>query len=63
MEFRSVKTTTSTIVTLRTPVKTGQMTSKARQVYEALLKNGALDAVRLRHKTHLSTEANKGRFD
>jgi hypothetical protein len=43
--------------------KTGQLTSEAKQVYEALLKNGALDAVRLRREAHLSTEANKGRFD
>jgi hypothetical protein len=43
--------------------QTGQLTSEARQVYEALLKNGALDAVRLRREAHLSTEANKGRFD
>ena len=43
--------------------KTGQLTSEAKQVYEALLKNGALDAVRLRREAHMSTEANKGRFD
>jgi hypothetical protein len=43
--------------------KTGQLTSEAKQVYAALLKNGALDAVRLRREAHLSTEANKGRFD
>jgi hypothetical protein len=43
--------------------KTGQLTSEARQVYEALLKNGALDAVRLRREAHLSSDANKGRFD
>jgi len=43
--------------------KTGQLTSEAKQVYEALLKNGALDAVRLRREAHLSSEANKGRFD
>ncbi len=43
--------------------KTGQITSEAKQVYEALLKNGALDAVRLRREAHLSTDANKGRFD
>jgi hypothetical protein len=43
--------------------ETGQLTSEARQVYEALLKNGALDAVRLRREAHLSTDANKGRFD
>jgi hypothetical protein len=43
--------------------RTGQITSEAKQVYEALLKNGALDAVRLRREAHLSTDANKGRFD
>jgi hypothetical protein len=43
--------------------KTGQLTSEAKQVYEALLKNGALDAVRLRREAHLSSDANKGRFD
>ena len=43
--------------------KIGQMTSEAKQVYEALLKNGALDAVRLRREAHLSTDANKVRFD
>jgi hypothetical protein len=43
--------------------KTGQITAEAKQVYEALLKNGALDAVRLRREAHLSTDANKGRFD
>jgi hypothetical protein len=43
--------------------KTGQLTVEAKQVYEALLKNGALDAVRLRREAHMSSEANKGRFD
>jgi hypothetical protein len=43
--------------------KTGQFTSEARQVYEALLKHGALDAIRLRREAHLSSDANKGRFD
>jgi hypothetical protein len=43
--------------------KTGQLTSEAKQVYEALLKNGALDAVRLRREAHLSSDANKSRFD
>jgi hypothetical protein len=43
--------------------KTGQLTAEAKQVYEALLKNGALDAVRLRREAHMSSEANKGRFD
>lgn len=43
--------------------KTGQLTAEAKQIYEALLKNGALDTVRLRREAHLSSEANKGRFD
>ena len=43
--------------------KTGQLTAEAKQVYEALLKNGALDAVRLRREAHMSSDANKGRFD
>ena len=41
----------------------GQLTAEAKQVYEALLKHGALDAVRLRRESRLSSEANKGRFD
>ncbi len=43
--------------------KTGQLTSEARQVYEVLLRQGALDAVRLRREAHMSSDANKGRFD
>src|SRR5512143_3363301 len=43
--------------------KTGQLTAEAKQVYEALLRNGALDAVRLRRESHMSSEANKSRFD
>ena len=43
--------------------KTGQLTAEAKQVYEALLKNGALDAVRLRREARMSSDANKGRFD
>jgi hypothetical protein len=41
----------------------GRLTAEAKQVYEALLKHGALDAVRLRRESRLSSEANKGRFD
>lgn len=41
----------------------GQLTAEVKQVYEALLKHGALDAVRLRRESRLSSEANKGRFD
>jgi hypothetical protein len=43
--------------------KTGQLTAEAKQVYEALLRNGALDAVRLRREAHMSSDANKSRFD
>lgn len=43
--------------------KTGQLTAEAKQVYEALLRNGALDAVRLRRESHMSSDASKGRFD
>lgn len=43
--------------------KTGALTADAKQVYEALLRNGALDAVRLRREAHMSSDANKGRFD
>jgi len=43
--------------------RTGQLTAEAKQVYEALLRNGALDAVRLRREAHMSSDANKGRFD
>lgn len=42
---------------------TGQLTAEAKQIYEALLKNGALDAIRLRREARLSSEANKGRFE
>jgi hypothetical protein len=41
----------------------GAMSSEAKQVYEALLKNGALDTVRLRREARLSSEANKPRFE
>jgi hypothetical protein len=43
--------------------QTGAMSSEARQIYEALLKNGALDAVRLRRESRLSSEENKPRFE
>ena len=43
--------------------RTGQLTSEARQVYEALLKNGALDTVRLRRESRMSSDENKSRFD
>jgi hypothetical protein len=41
----------------------GQLTAEAKQVYEALLKHGALDAVRLRREARMSSEANKSRFE
>lgn len=43
--------------------QTGAMSSEAKQIYEALLKNGALDAVRLRRESRLSSEENKPRFE
>ncbi len=43
--------------------KTGQLTAEAKQVYETLLRHGALDAVRLRREAHMSSDANKGRFE
>src|SRR5512136_187734 len=43
--------------------KTGALTADAKQVYEALLRHGALDAVRLRREVHMSSDANKSRFD
>jgi hypothetical protein len=43
--------------------KTGALTAEAKQVYEALLRNGALDAVRLRREVHMSSDASKGRFE
>jgi hypothetical protein len=43
--------------------QTGALSSEAKQIYEALLKHGALDAVRLRRESRLSSEANKPRFE
>ncbi len=43
--------------------KAGELTAEAKSIYEALLKHGALDAIRLRREAHLSSDANKGRFD
>jgi hypothetical protein len=43
--------------------QTGALSSEAKQIYEALLKHGALDAVRLRRESRLSAEANKPRFE
>jgi hypothetical protein len=43
--------------------KTGALTAEAKQVYEALLKNGALDAVRLRREVRMTSDASKSRFE
>ncbi len=43
--------------------KAGTLTAEAKSIYEALLKHGALDAIRLRRESHLSSDAAKGRFD
>ena len=41
----------------------GRLSAEAKAIYEALLKNGALDAVRLRREAHMSSDANKPRFE
>ena len=41
----------------------GTLTAEAKAIYEALLKHGALDAIRLRRESHLSSDSAKGRFD
>ena len=41
----------------------GRLSAEAKAIYEALLKNGALDTVRLRRESHLSSEASKPRFE
>ena len=41
----------------------GRLSAEAKAIYDALLKNGALDTVRLRREAHLSSEANKPRFE
>jgi len=41
----------------------GRLSAEAKAIYDALLKDGALDAVRLRREAHLSSEANKPRFE
>lgn len=43
--------------------RTGALSAEAKAIYEALLKHGALDAVRLRREARLSAEANKPRFE
>lgn len=39
------------------------MTAEAKAVYEAILENGPLDTVRLRHEARRSAESAKSRFD
>lgn len=41
----------------------GMMTAEVKQVYEALLKHGPLDTVRLRRESHMSAESVKSRFE
>jgi hypothetical protein len=43
--------------------KAGTLTAEAKSIYEALLKHGALDAIRLRRESRLSSDSAKGRFD
>ena len=43
--------------------RTGVLSAEAKTIYEALLKNGALDAIRLRRESRLSAEASKPRFE
>lgn len=43
--------------------RAGRLSAEAKAIYEALLKNGALDAVRLRREAHMISEANKPRFE
>jgi hypothetical protein len=43
--------------------RAGRLDAEAKAIYEALLMHGALDAVRLRREAHLSSEANKARFE
>jgi hypothetical protein len=41
----------------------GLMTAEAKAVYEALLKHGPLDTIRLRRESRMSAESAKSRFD
>lgn len=43
--------------------RAGRLTAEAKAVYEALLKHGALDTVRLRRESHMISEENKPRFE
>jgi hypothetical protein len=42
---------------------TGALSAEAKTIYEALLRNGALDAIRLRREARMSAEASKPRFE
>ncbi len=46
-----------------TEYHTGALSAEAKTIYEALLRNGALDAIRLRRESRLSAEASKPRFE
>jgi hypothetical protein len=41
----------------------GLMTAEAKSIYEALLKHGPLDTIRLRRESRMSAESAKARFD
>ena len=41
----------------------GALSAEAKTIYEALLKNGALDAIRLRRESRMSAETSKPRFE
>lgn len=43
--------------------RAGTMTAEAKQIYEAILKHGPLDTIRLRRESWLSAEGSKSRFD
>jgi len=43
--------------------RAGSMTLEARQIYEALLKHGPLDTVRLRRESRMAAESAKSRFE
>jgi hypothetical protein len=42
---------------------TGALSAEAKTIYEALLRNGALDAIRLRRESRMSAETSKPRFE
>ncbi|MBN1888477.1 MAG: winged helix DNA-binding domain-containing protein [Thermoflexales bacterium] len=43
--------------------RAGRLSAEGKAIYEAILKNGALDAVRLRRESRMSADSAKGRFD